>query len=46
MKQGDLAEGVEIRVIGEPAADMEEKRVKAERFYIGGREFILYPNRD
>lgn len=46
VKQGDLAEGVEIRVIGEPAADMEEKRVKAERFYIGGREFILYPNRD
>lgn len=46
VKDGDLAEGVEIRVIGEPAADSGEKRVKAERFYLGDREYILYPNRD
>lgn len=46
VKDGDLAEGVEIRIIGEPSADIEDKRVKAERFYIGEREFILYPNRN
>ena len=46
VKDGDLASGVEIRIIGEPAADVEEKRLKAERFRIGDREFILYPNRD
>ena len=28
LKDGDLAEGVEIRVIGEPAADMSERLVK------------------
>ena len=46
VKDGDLAPGVEIRVIGEPAADLEDKLLKAERFYLGGREYILYPNRD
>ncbi|MDX1710869.1 MAG: DUF6152 family protein [Rhodovibrionaceae bacterium] len=46
LKDGDLAEGVEIRVIGEPSADANEKRVKAERLYLGGREFVLYPRRD
>ncbi|MEX0924152.1 MAG: DUF6152 family protein [Rhodovibrionaceae bacterium] len=45
VKEGDLAEGVEIRIIGEPSANIEDKRVKAERFYIGEREFILYPER-
>lgn len=43
---GDLAEGVEIRVIGEPSADIADKRVKAERLYLGEREYVLYPNRD
>ncbi len=46
LKDGDLAEGVEIRVIGEPAADLSKKLVKAERFFLGTREYILYPNRD
>jgi hypothetical protein len=46
LKDGDLAAGVEIRVIGEPAADPSEKRVKAERLYLGDREYILYPGRD
>ena len=46
LKDGDLAEGVEIRVIGEPAADVSEKRIKAERLYLGKREYILYPGRD
>ena len=46
LRDGDLAVGVEIRIIGEPAADIEEKRVKAERLFIGKREYVLYPDRD
>ncbi len=46
LEDGDLAEGVEIRVIGEPAADVSERRVKVERLYLGKREYVLYPERD
>lgn len=46
LKPGDLSEGVEIRAVGEPAADPSEKRLKAERLFIKGREFDLYPRRD
>ena len=46
LKDGDLAEGVEIRAIGEPAADRSEKRLKAERLFLGTREYKLYPERD
>ena len=46
LKDGDLAPGVEIRAIGEPAADAADKRLKAERLFLGEREFILYPERD
>ena len=46
LKDGDLAEGVEIRVIGEPAADMSERLVKVERLFLGKREYVLYPERD
>lgn len=42
----DLAEGVEIRIIGEPSANIEDRLMKAERFYLGEREYILYPDRD
>ena len=42
----DLAEGVEIRIVGEPSADLSDRLMKAERLYIEGREFILYPDRD
>ena len=45
LKDGDLAEGVEIRVIGEPASSEEEKLLKAERFYLGDQEYVLYPER-
>lgn len=45
LRQGDLAEGVEIRAIGEPAADIKDKRLKAEKFYLGDREYVLYPER-
>ena len=46
LKDGDLAEGVKIRMIGEPAADPAEKRLKVERLFIGDREYVLYPDRD
>jgi len=37
VKDGDLAEGVEIRAIGEPSANIEDKRMKVERFFLGER---------
>ena len=46
LKDGDLAEGVEIRAIGQPAADISEKRMKVERMFLENREYDLYPNRD
>ena len=46
LEDGDLAEGVEIRVIGEPAADVSERRIKVERLFLRKREYILYPGRD
>jgi hypothetical protein len=46
LKDGDLSEGVEIRVIGEPAADKSDRRLKVERLFLGDREYILYPDRD
>ena len=42
----DLAIGVGIRAVGEPSADPSKKRMKAERLFIGEREYDLYPNRD
>ncbi len=46
LKDGDLKEGVEIRAIGQPAADISEKRMKVERLFLENREYNLYPNRD
>ena len=46
LEDGDLVAGVEIRVIGEPAADVSERLIKVERLYLGEREYILYPGRD
>ena len=46
LKDGDLAEGVEIRAVGEPSADIADQRMKVERLYLGDREYVLYPNRD
>ena len=46
LRDGDLAVGVEIRLVGEPADDVSEKRVKVERLFLGIREYILYPERD
>lgn len=46
LKDGDLSEGVEIKAIGEPSVDPAEKLLKAERLYLGDREYVLYPDRD
>lgn len=46
LKDGDLVEGVEIRVSGEPAADKSVKRLKVERLYLGNKAYELYPERD
>lgn len=45
LKPGDLAKGVKIRVIGEPAAD-KSKRLKVERLFLGDQQYTLYPDRD
>jgi hypothetical protein len=37
---------VEIRVVGEPSADPSKKLLKAEKIYLGEREYPLYPERD
>jgi len=46
LKPGDLAAGVEVRIVGEPSTDINDKLMKAERIYIGTQEYILYPERD
>jgi len=46
LKDGDLAEGVEITIIGEPSADIEDRLMKAEKLYLDGHEYPLYPDRD
>lgn len=45
LEEGDLAEGVEIRVLGAPSADPDEKRLKAVRLWIDDSEYTLYPGR-
>jgi hypothetical protein len=46
LEDGDLAEGVELTVSGEPSADPDEKLLKVERLWIDGVEYELYPDRD
>ena len=41
LKPADFAVGAEIRIVGEPSADIADKRIKAERIYFGDKEFIL-----
>jgi hypothetical protein len=42
LEDGDLAEGVEIRVSGEHAG---ERLLKAEQLWIGDNHYVLYPGR-
>lgn len=44
LKDEDFAVGNEIKIVGEPSADISEKRMKAVRVYRNGQEFILYTN--
>lgn len=43
---GALAEGVKLKVSGEPAADPAKKLLKAERLWLDGQMHDLYPERD
>lgn len=45
LEEGDMAPGVEITVEGEPSANIEDRRLKAERLTIAGQLYELYPNR-
>ncbi|QOR37362.1 hypothetical protein HNO52_01670 [Billgrantia diversa] len=42
LADGDLAEGVELRVSGEHAG---EQLMKAEQLWIDGEHYVLYPDR-
>lgn len=46
LKPEDFAIGITLRSVGEPSANIEDKRLKAERLYIDGKEYDLYPNRN
>ncbi len=46
LKPGDLVTGVEVRIVGEPSANIDDKLMKAEKIYIGDQEYVLYPDRD
>ena len=41
----DFTPGVELKVVGEPSANVDDKLLKAERIYIGDKEYVLYSNR-
>lgn len=45
LQESDLTEGVEIRVLGAPSANPDEKLLKAVRLWINDREYTLYPGR-
>ena len=45
LKDGDLAEGIEITVSGEPSKDPENMLLKVERLWIKGKQYELYPDR-
>ena len=46
LEDGDLSVGVEVKIIGQPSADVEQRLLKAEKIYIGETLYNLYPNRD
>jgi len=46
LTDANLAPGVEATFIGEPAADLSDRIMKAERIRIGDRMYELYPDRD
>jgi len=46
LKDGDLAVGVEIRIIGQPSDNPSRRLMKAEKLFLGKQEYNLYPGRD
>ncbi len=46
LADADFTAGNKMRFVGEPSADTSQKLMKAERIYIGDKEFKLYPDRD
>lgn len=45
LDEARLVKGVEITLIGEPSANIDDRRMKAERVILDGRTYALYPNR-
>ena len=45
LKDGDLAPGTEVKLEGEPSANINDKLIKVERLWIGGTKYELYPER-
>ena len=45
LEDGDLAPGTEIKVEGEPSANIEDRLLKVERLWIGETRYELYPGR-
>lgn len=45
LKDAMLVKGVELTIVGKRSADPKERRVKAERVKIGGKNHDLYPER-
>ena len=45
LKPADFAVGAVMRFVGEPAADISQKLMKAETIFIGAKEHKLYPER-
>ncbi len=45
LKDGDLAPGTELKVEGEPSANIEDRLLKVERLWIGDTRYDLYPGR-
>ena len=45
LKDGDLAPGTELKVEGEPSANLEDRLLKVERLWINGTRYELYPGR-
>ena len=41
-----LSPDTEITIIGHRSSDPNEKRMKAERVFIDGQEYVLYPDRN
>ena len=46
LKDGDLSPGTEIKVEGEPSANIEDRRLKVERLWLDGEKYELYPRRN